>query len=417
MRQSELDALYRAHAQTVIARLVRVAGGRVDLAEAAVHDAFVKAHELAEPPEQPGGWLYRVARNRLTDIARHEQVARRVEDTLEAPDAAAPPDAPLSSEWDDELLQMIFAVCQPALTADEQVALALRILCGLPRSSIAAIFVANEETIKKRLTSAKKKLRQLSLEAPVPAMAGDRLFAATRVLYAVFTEGHKPRSGEVALRLDLCGDAIRLGEVLLRKMPEKAPSLHALLALMKLVAARMPAREEGRVVLLEHQDRSKWDPRLIDAGLAHLAASAKGDAVTSFHHEATIAACHCLAPDFEGTDWKRIVSAYDAIRRERPSAALEVNRAIAVGFAEGFDRGIELLRALPPAEVDGYLPYHAALASLAERADDLETARAAYQVAADLSRVPVDRAFFEARLARLGDLDELPDLDGPTETE
>jgi RNA polymerase sigma-70 factor (ECF subfamily) len=214
------------------------------------------------------------------------------------------------------------------------------------------------------------------------------------------------------MRVDLCADAIRLAEVLLRTVPEHAVTLHALLSLMKLVAARLPAREAGSVVLLEHQDRSRWDTKLIDEGLRHLEASARGDTITSYHHEATIAACHCLAPDFERTDWARIVRAYDLLLADRPSVALEVNRAIAIGFSAGFESGIARLRTLPPAEVVGHLPYHAALGSLAERAGDHETARSAYRVAMNLCRVPVDRDFFSARLDHL---DELANLDRPAE--
>lgn len=404
-----LDGLYRAHASRLIARLVRVAGGRVDWAETAVHDAFVRAATQLgdEMPARPEAWLYRVARNRLTDLARHERVRVRAADELaDATDAQADDDAPaatLAGEWDDELLQMIVATCHPALTPDEQVALALRILCGLSRASIANVFRADEETIKKRLQSAKRKLReQADLDAPAPLRSADRLDAAMRILYLVFTEGHKPRSGEYALRDDLCAEALRLTEVMLRQVPERAPTLHALLAMMKLGAARLPARrDEGGVVLLEHQDRSRWDPRLIDEGLVHLRRSASGTELTPFHHEATIAACHCLAPDFASTDWARIVDAYEALLAARPSVVLEVARAVAVGFHEGFDRGIDLLRALPRADVIGYLPYHAALASLAERAGDCETAGSAYRVALNLSRAHADREYFAARIDQL----------------
>ncbi|MEM6989833.1 MAG: sigma-70 family RNA polymerase sigma factor [Myxococcota bacterium] len=401
-----LETLYRRHASTLIARLVRAAGGRVDWAESAVQDAFVRAttHFADAVPDNPEAWLYRVARNRLTDLARHEQVHLRAQSELERdPVAVAPAEPALATEWDDELLQMIVATCDPRLTPDEQVALALRILCGLPRSSIALVFRAEDETIKKRLTSAKKKLREAaSLDVPQPVAADARVDAAVRVLYLVFTEGHKPRSGAHTLRADLCAEAIRLAEVLLRKLPARTPTLHALLALMKLGAARLPARDkEGEVVLLEHQDRSLWDDGLIDAGLRHLKASAEGDTVTPYHLEATIAACHCLAPDFASTDWGRIVSAYDALLAGHPSTVLAVNRAVAVGFHRGHGEGISALRSLPPEEVLGYLPYHAALGSLSERAGDLESATSSYRVAANLSHNDVDRAFFEGRLDAL----------------
>ena len=274
---SSLDALYREHGQRLIARLVRISG-RVDWAEAAVHDAFVKAVEQFERelPADPLAWLYRVARNRLTDRARRASVRQRAEATLTADQELVELRAPtLAGDWDDELLEMIVATCDPALTPDEQVALSLRILCGLPQASIASIFRARPETIKKRLSSAKRKLRQRqSIAAPDPRTASDRVDVAMRVIYAVFTEGHKPRSGPSELRADLCRDAIRLAEVLLRKMPDHAPELHALLALFCLAAARLPAREG--VVLLEHQNRDDWDRGLIDRGLVHLRASAAG---------------------------------------------------------------------------------------------------------------------------------------------
>ncbi len=400
---ADLDSLYREHAPALIARLVRVAGGRVDWAENAVQEAFVQAATQFGHgrPTRPRAWLYRVARNRLVDLARHERVRLRVHDELGSEDVEqAPPVAGLATEWDDELLAMIVTACHPALTADEQVALALRILCGLPPSSIAGLFRAHPETIKKRLSSAKKKLREQGrMSTPGPSEVAGRLDTVLRVLYLVFTEGHKPRSGEDALRIDLCAEAIRLTEVVSRKTALNRPTVHAALALMKFGAARLPARLHGEtIVLLEHQDRRLWDPRLIDEGLVHLRNSARGDEVTSYHHEATIAACHCLAPDFASTDWDRIVAAYDALLQARPSVVVEVNRAVATGFRDGFAAGIRALRALPPQEVLGYLPYHAALGSLAERAPDPELAVSAYQVALNLSRSPADRKFFAERL-------------------
>lgn len=400
---ASLDALYRQHASSLIARLVRVAGGRVDWAETAVHDAFVRAaaHFDTQTPVQPEAWLYRVARNRLIDLARHEQVRLRLHDTFDATPVTDAREPALASEWDDELLQMIVATCHPALTSDEQVALALRILCGLSRASIALLFRAEEETIKKRLTSAKRKLReQASITAPLPTASASRLRSAMRVLYVVFAEGHKPRSGEHALRADLCAEAIGLVEVLIRKAPSDLASLHALAALMKFGAARLPARvAEGAIVLLEHQDRRQWNGALIDAALVHLRHSAQGSQVTPYHLEATIGACHCLAPDFASTDWGRIVDAYDALAKQRPSVMVEVNRAVAIGFFRGFDDGIAQLRTLPAADVVTYLPYHAALASLAERAGERALAASAYRVALNLSRVAADRQFFSARLA------------------
>ena len=405
--EHRLDRLYREHAAQLIARLVRLSG-RVDWAESAVQDAFVEATTAfeREMPDRPAGWLYRVARNRLTDRARREEVRLRLDaEQRDTELVDEGPRAALAGEWDDELMQMIIATCHPSLTSDEQVGLALTILCGLERASIAVLFRASDETIKKRLTTAKRKLRGVaSLEAPGPALADDRLDAAMRVLYAVFTEGHKPRSGEHLLRADLCAEAIRLTEVLRRRMPGSRPTLEALLALMMLSAARLPARNssEGGIVLLEHQDRSLWDRKLIDRGLVHLKNSATGEAKSPYHLEAAIAACHCLAPDFERTDWARIVGFYDELLAQRASAVFEVNRAVAVGFHAGFDRGLEELRTLPRSELVGYLPYHAAVGSLAERAGRPREAVDAYRVAANLSRSDADRAFFEGKIADMG---------------
>ena len=400
--QARIDRLYRDHATRLVARLVRISG-RVDWAEASVQDAFVAAATAfaRAVPDRPAGWLYRVARNRLTDRARREAVRLRTD--VPAPPDDEPPEAHLAGEWDDEMLKVIVAVCDPELTMDEAVALALRVLAGLPRASIAALFRADEQTVKKRLTRAKRKLRATGVRPVGPAAAGARVGAAMRVLYALFAEGHKPRSGEAQIAPDLCALAIRLATVMLRQLPDRGPELHALLALMKLNAARLPARSDGAIVLLEDQDRSQWDDTLIDEGIAHLTHSASGDALTATHLEAAIAACHCLAPDFARTDWRRITACYDALLEIAPSATFRVNRAVAVGFAESPDRGLAALGALPPDEVASYLPYHAAVGALAARSGQRDRALSAYRRAAQLSATAADRSFFDRRIAALAE--------------
>ena len=383
--------------------LVRFAGpGREDLAEAAVQDAFVNAQvrwALDGQPASPVGWLRTVARNIIISQLRRE--GRNVPYDVATP-STPEDDATLAGEWDDELLRIVVTVCDPRLTPDEQVAFALRVLCSLEIHSIAAIFATSEAVIRKRLSRARAKLVS-DAQAPPAQQSQDRLEPVVRVLYALFTEGHKARSGDTALRADLVADAMQLAAVLRRQWPGDPRQADALLALMKLTAARIPARvgADGRLIPLAQQDRALWDQRLITEGLSHLAATAGGDTIEPLQLEAAIAACHAMAACYDDTDWHRVVDCYDRLYALKADLVVRVPRAMAVAALHGPAAG---LKALGRAVAKSHLPYWAARGDLLERAGQLVEARSAYLRAAELAVLATDVAWFNARLAGVTDL-------------
>lgn len=395
-----LDTLYRSDARRLTVALTRVAGGRADRAEAAVHEAFVRAH-LAwtkSVPDNPSGWLRTVARNVLVDTARRAQVRDAHRDHAQRAPVVPAPEAVLSGEWDDELLRMIFAACDPRLTSDEQVAFALRVLCGVADRSLAQLFGVPEATIRKRLSRARQKLR--ATDAPRREHSAERLATVIRVLYAVFTEGHKARSGTDPLRADLVLEAIRLSTVLRRQWLSDPRPVDALLALMKLTAARIPARlgPDERLIPLRDQDRTRWNMELVQEGLEHLRNTATGDTIDPLQLEAVIAACHCLAPTFEATNWDRVIASYDALYALRPTVVVGTNRAVAIGWRDGAEAG---LAALDQLDGEGHLPWHASRASLLDLAGDKSAAKRAYARAEALAQLPAERAYFGTRRDRL----------------
>ncbi len=393
----DLEALYRRHARGLILALARRAGeGDEARAEAAVHEAFVRAQtQWAEAaPENSIGWLRAVARNVLVDDARKRNLRRGLaSDAL--PAVAPEPEAVLPGEWDEELLRMIFTVCDPALTLDGQVAFALRVLCGLEIQSLAALFGTSEATIRKRLSRARRTLAA-RLETPLREHSAERLDGVLRVLYAVFSEGHKARSGDLPLREDLVREAMRLAEVLRRGWLGPTRRIEALLALMKLTAARIPARRGvgGVLVPLDRQDRTLWDQSLIHEGLSHLAATAHGETVLPLQLEAAIAGCHAVSPSFGETDWDRLVALYHNLYAARRSVVVGTNLAMATGWRDGAEAGLAVLDSL-----DGrnHLPWHASRGELLGRAGDALGAEAAFRRAAALAGTAGDAAYFQRR--------------------
>ena len=404
-----LDRLYREHAGRLHGALTRLCGaGRMELVEASVHEAFAAAlvaWPTSGAPDNPAGWLHTAARNRALDVLRRES-RFPADQPDEYAAAAEPADAHLREELPDDLLAMIFVACHPALPLESQVALTLRTLCGLELPAIARALLQSEAAIDKRLVRARQLLREanVDLEPPGAAARRERLDAVLAVLYLLFSEGYAAHHGESAMRADLCGDAIRLAETLADHPATEDPRVHALCALMHLQASRLAARvdAEGHLVTLADQDRTRWDRRAIGRGLLHLAASAGGDDVSAYHLEAGIAACHATAPSFDDTDWRRIVDYYDQLLALDPSPVVAVNRAIAIGFADGPDAGLSALGKLErEPRLAGSPLVAAAAADLRARAGDLHRARAAYQRAIELASSDQERRWLERRLAEL----------------
>ncbi|HSN28273.1 MAG TPA: DUF6596 domain-containing protein [Kofleriaceae bacterium] len=381
----EIDQLYREHAPAITAALAKAFGpARLDLIETAVQEAFVAAIEQwgDAPPDAPAAWLTTVARRKVIDALRRA--------AWFAPGEPEEPLAEASDTFGDEdLLAMMFVCCHPALPVDASVPLALRTLCGFSIASLARALKTEPAALEKRLGRARQVLREQGVTFE---RAGD-VDAVLRTLYVLFFEGYVTSSAE------LCETAIRLA----RLVPE-SPAVHALLALLLLSAARMPARidDAGDLVPLDRQDRARWDRAQIGEGFVQLAAAASGEALTAYHLEASIAACHAMAADYAATDWPRIVGLYDRLLALAPSPVVALQRAIAIGRADGARAGLRALGQLAGDErLDDDPMLAAAGAELKAQLGDHAGARAAYRRALELAASDAERRFLEAKLAAL----------------
>jgi RNA polymerase sigma-70 factor (ECF subfamily) len=404
----DLDVVFRREAGRCTATLIRVLGD-IDLAEDAVAEAFAIAAErwpVNGWPPNPGGWITRTARNRAIDRLRRESsradrhlAAHRFHD----PAAMAADDPPERRDLDalvdvvpDDQLRLMFLCCHPALAADAQVALTLRLLGGLDTPEIARAFLVPEPAMAQRIVRAKRKLRDnnASYRIPPAAELPDRLDAVLTAIALIFTEGHTATSGDGLVRVDLSGEAIRLGRTLVELMPDE-PEASGLLALMLLTDARRPARvaADGSMVRLADQDRARWDRALIGEGHALVRACLRRNRPGPFQIQAAIAAVHADAPTAAATDWSQIVALYDQLHAQRPNAVVALNRAIAIGELHGAAEGLVALDALDAEPLAEYQPYHAARADLLARAGQAGEARAAYDRAIELTTNPAERRF------------------------
>ena len=393
-----VDQLYREHAPAIIASLVRSFGpARLDLVETAVQEAFVAAIEQwgDAPPDRPAAWLHTTARRRVIDALRRAAwfAPDEVGDEHEAPAAAR--------TGDDDLLNMMLVCCHPALALEAQLVLALRTLCGVPVPALARALLADEAAIEKRLVRARQTLRDEQVELEVGAEAGERVEAVLRMLYVLFLEGYSAHAGTVQIDDDLCRTAIRLNDLLMTGFAR--PSAHALQALFYLQASRFAARIDahGEIVPLHQQDRARWDRVMIERGLSHLARAASGEAVSPYHLEAAIAACHALAPTYDATDWTRIVALYDQLMTVAPSPVVALQRAIALGRAAGPRVGLRALELISDARLDDSAVLAAATADLEAQLGNVRAARAAYRRALELAGTEPERRFLEKKLAAL----------------
>lgn len=357
----------------------RVGARHLDLVEDAVQLALAAAVEAwprTGAPENPSAWLFRVAHNYLVGELRRN--ARHAElDAQQGTDAehAAANDvqAFLGGDVRDASLRMLFACCDDALPVESQLVLALKVLCGFDVREIAERLFISEANAYKRLARAKSRLREVEFELDgfTTVQLDSRLPAVQTVLYVLFTEGHLSSHADGAIRRELCDEAIRLTEELAQHQVGDAPETFALLALMHLHRARMPARQDGAggLLLLEEQDRGLWNTSEVAAGLAWLARSATGTTFSRYHAEAGIAAEHCLAPTFAETRWERIVDCYALLEQLAPSALHRLNRALALAELQGPGAGLKLLEGLaPPSWLIGSYLWSAVLADLHRRA-------------------------------------------------
>jgi RNA polymerase sigma factor (sigma-70 family) len=405
-----VEHFFRREAGRLVSVLTRLFGWRnFDLVEDMVQATLLDALQAwrVQVPDNPSGWVHRIAKNKILDALRRDKIGQRV--TAEI--AATRPmreeglgELFLDTEIEDSQLRMMFACCHPRLVRANQLALTLKALCGFGHSEIASALLVGEETIKKRLQRATRDLidYQIALDPPPADELTERLDGVHQVLYLLFNEGYSASEGDTAIRADLCEEAARLCHLLCSHPRCSTPPTHALMALMLFHAARLDARldQRGSVLLMEEQDRDKWDRRLIRRGQEYLDQSAQGTVISAFHLEAAIACHHCTAKSYAETDWPAILRLYDALLTIHRSPVYLLNRAIVVAQIEGPHAGI---RALDEAGQDSALRhYHLFDATLGEfyrRAGDLARARQHLAAARQKTSSPFDRELIDRRLA------------------
>ncbi len=399
----------------MVGALTRLFGTQhLELAEDVVQETLLKAMRdwpYHGVPENPAAWLHRVAKNLAIDQLRRKSrglellkenaALLRSEWTMSATVAEAFHEEAIA----DDQLRMLFACCHPSIPQEQQVALALRTLCGFSVPEIARAFVTNEETINKRLYRAREAFRALGrVEFPPSHELPLRLRPVLATIYLLFNEGYNSTDHEDLIREDLIEEALRLGDMLARHPIIARPEVHALMALMLFHAARSEARVDGNgaIVLLNDQDRGQWDGELIALADRHLHRAAQGTEVSAYHVEAGIASVHTHAPSFTGTDWTTIVALYDRLLTFTPTAVVRFNRAIAIGQAQGAAAGLKALDAVDGLE-HSHL-YHAARGDLLRDMSRKDEALAAYGKAMELVRTAKERELLQRKATELEDL-------------
>ena len=407
--RAEIDALYRKESRRIFATLIRLLGD-FDRAEEALSDAFRTAMEkwpVEGLPQNPVSWLVSAGRFKSIDQQRREKRFDHLEDRPDVSeslaDESAAPDR-LAELLEDDRLRLVFTCCHPALAPDAQVALTLREVCGLTTEEIAAAFLTPAPTLAQRVVRAKSKIRDANIPYEVPAreQLAERLDSVLRVVYLVFNEGYSASSGEAPTRADLSGEAIRLARLILELLPE--PEVRGLLALMLLHEARRETRHtpEGEVILLDEQDRARWNRALIDEGAALVRDALSSQRFGPYSVRAAIAAVHAEAPSSADTDWNEIVGLYDLLQRITPSPVIELNRSVALAMRDGFEAGLaEVDRLMANGQLEGYSLAHAARADFLRRLGRSSDSRKAYQEAIKLTAQGPARRFLEKRVAGL----------------
>jgi len=394
-----VDHLFRHRAGQMVSTLTRIFGPEnLPLAEEVVQEALMSAltqWTFHGVPDNPAGWLFRVARNKALDQLRRQTALQKKEPDI----AAALSKVRIEDDSRDDTLSMMMMCCHPEIPEDARVALTLKTVGGFSVDEIAHAFLTQKSTVAQRLVRAKKLIREKSIAFEMPTRVEPSLL---KVIYLIFNEGYSAHEGDALVRSDLTDEAIRLATLL---AATNSPVVHALLALMFLQAARLPARVDagGEIAILADQDRSLWDQSMIARGMRHLDASASGDELTTYHIEAAIAACHAVAPSFEETDWERIVSLYDSMLEINPSPVAELNRAVAVAMLEGPPAGIRAVDAISARDaLRDYPLLYSTLGELWLRSGDRARAAENFSRALELPSTLPEKRFLLRKLQSCG---------------
>ncbi len=413
-----VEHFFRHEAAKITSMLTRIFGiEHLNRAEDVVQETLIRALQTWPYygiPNNPSAWITQVAKNLALDLIRRDKVFRNKENEIARLMEPVSSDSEIADSQfhpdriADDRLRMMFTCCHPKIPQEMQVALALKTLCGFSPAEIARAFLCSEAAIAKRLTRAKGKIREAGIQFEIPA--GDeltrRLEGVLQTLYLLFNEGYKASGGEDLIRAELCHEAIRLTSLLAEHPAGNRPDAHALLALMLLNGARLPARldGEGNILRLEEQDRAQWDRPMIARGFYHLMQSIMADNVSTYHLQAAIAACHCAAEDYRSTDWPRILSLYDRLVELDDSPIAALNRAVAVANVLGPKAGLEAVEAIRNLnQLDGY---HLLYAVLGEFEADLEHREAAlrhFRKALELATIKSEQIFLEKKIRDLDD--------------
>jgi RNA polymerase sigma-70 factor (ECF subfamily) len=405
LTQVAAEAAFRAEAPVALATLTRVLGD-LDRAEDAVQDAFVVALEQwprTGIPDKPGAWITTIARNKAVDRLRRDtkrdDKQRTAHRGLAALDGWDDPDPEVVR---DDLLRLVFTACHPAVPLEARVALALRTLCGLSTAEVARLFLVSEATMAQRLVRAKRRLADAAVRYEVPSAheLPDRLPAVLATVHLLFTEGHNATGGDVHVRGPLCDEAKRLSTLLVDLMPDE-PEVIGLHALIVLTDARRETRvdEDGELVLLADQDRTRWRHDDIATAAADVERALRRGAAGPYQIEAAIAACHATAPTYEQTEWEEIASLYGLLLDVAPDPVTRLNHAVALAEATDAATGLAALQAIE--ELNDHHLRWAVEADLLRKAGRVEAARAAYDRALGCSPNDVERRFLERRRAQL----------------
>jgi RNA polymerase sigma-70 factor (ECF subfamily) len=375
-----VDHLFRHESGKMIAVLSRLLGlQNLETAQDIVQDTLLQAMNTwsySKPPDNPSGWLYRVAKNKAIDFLRRDKKFREITPQyaylLQSEYTLTPTinNLFLENEIQDSQLRMMFACCHPAIPEESQIALTLKTLCGLSIHEIARAFLTNDETISKRIYRAKEKIKTEKIELDVPPAdeLPSRIDAVLKSLYLLFNEGYNSSHPDQLIREDLCEEAIRLCHLITGHQLTAFPRSKALLALMCFQSSRLNARldDKGNIIVLKYQDRSKWHRPLIQKGFDYIDAAAKPFEVSTYHLEAAIASLHAASPSFERTDWKSIYHLYDMLYQLQPNPVVAMNKAIASAYAVSKQQALEELQ-----QIKGLEQHHLYYASIGEMYFDL----------------------------------------------